>query len=74
MERGTFVLTEADEALLPRLPDHHQRILSSTGTYRERAAALDIPLGIVRSRLSRARAALNGLRAQATGEMGTVFG
>jgi DNA-directed RNA polymerase specialized sigma24 family protein len=59
-----FELSESDEALLIRLPRPQREILQSQGDYKTRAQELGIPIGTVRSRLHRARAALEKLRHQ----------
>jgi DNA-directed RNA polymerase specialized sigma24 family protein len=58
-----FVLQPGDEALLPLLSEEHRAILKGHGSYAERAEALGVAVGTVRSRLHRARAALEKLRA-----------
>src|ERR1700744_4197544 len=57
-----FALTPEDEKLLEELPPYQQAILRSTGSYQERAEQLGVAVGTVRSRLHRARAALEKLR------------
>ncbi len=57
-----FRLTESDMALLPMLADWQRQILTTKGGYRDIADQLSLPLGTVRSRLHRARAALAALR------------
>ena len=54
-----------DPGLIEKLSQHHRDILLATGTYKEIAASLGIPLGTVRSRLNRARAALKQMQAEA---------
>ena len=57
-----FQLLPNDDALIVRLPAAQRAALQSQGTYEERAAALGVAVGTVRSRLHRARAALEALR------------
>lgn len=57
-----FKLTPEDVALLDQLPAPQREAILCDGTYQERAAKLNIPVGTVRSRLHRARAALEALR------------
>lgn len=59
-----FTLQESDFSLLGKLSQAHKEILLTEGTYLEKAAALNIPIGTVRSRLSRARRNLIALRGQ----------
>ena len=53
---------ESDEQLLRYISRNHLQILRMEGTYLEIAEALNIPIGTVRSRLSRARAKLRQLK------------
>jgi hypothetical protein len=62
---GNFQLRESDECLIAQMTLEHQAILRSEGAYAATAQKLRIPLGTVRSRLHRARAALTLLREQA---------
>ena len=57
-----FKLEPADMELLDQLPAAQREALLSEGSYQDRAARLNIPLGTLRSRLHRARAALEALR------------
>jgi len=61
MLRGVTVQA-GDKELLAYLPPSQQQILQVTGTYQQIAAALNVPVGTVRSRLNRARSALIELR------------
>lgn len=54
-----------DPGLIEKLSQHHREILQAPGSYKEIAASLGIPLGTVRSRLNRARAALKQMQAEA---------
>lgn len=51
-----------DPGLIEKLSQHHRDILLATGTYKEIAASLGIPLGTVRSRLNRARKAAEAIQ------------
>src|ERR1700690_4289272 len=57
-----FALQPGDDALLPSLPDAQRLLLQTEGSYQDRAERLGIPIGTVRSRLHRARTALERLR------------
>ncbi|HZQ40508.1 MAG TPA: sigma factor-like helix-turn-helix DNA-binding protein [Rhizomicrobium sp.] len=57
-----FRLQAEDAELIRQLPPLYQAVLESEGAYGERAAALNVPIGTVRSRLHRARKALQQLR------------
>ena len=59
-----FKVIDADAPLIDRLKPQYQAVLRATGRYTDRAAQLQIPVGTVRSRLHRARAALTKLRAR----------
>ncbi len=52
----------SDKSLIERLPENQRVLLQSQGQYRERAERFGIPVGTVRSRLHRARTALDILR------------
>ena len=56
------IIPESDEPLLSYLSPDQVALLRFEGTYQEAAATLNIPVGTVRSRLSRARAKLKELR------------
>jgi DNA-directed RNA polymerase specialized sigma24 family protein len=58
-----LLLLETDESLLEKLPLIYQEVLRSKGSYEEMAMVLHVPVGTIRSRLHRARAALVELRA-----------
>jgi hypothetical protein len=57
-----FTLRESDEELLDQLTPHHQALLRCHGSYGDLAERFGIPIGTLRSRLHRARAALSQLR------------
>ena len=57
-----FALQPGDDALLPSLPEAQRLLLQTDGNYKDRAERLGIPIGTVRSRLHRARTALERLR------------
>jgi DNA-directed RNA polymerase specialized sigma24 family protein len=59
-------LKPSDDPLLEYLTPTQLEILRAHGSYDEIAATLNIPIGTVRSRLSRARAALVQLRKEAS--------
>lgn len=63
--KAGYLLTEADEFLLSRLPEPYVEILRQEGSMEEIAQRLHIALGTAKSRTHRARAALDRLRAQA---------
>ncbi len=65
-----FKLQPGDEALLDLLPQRQSELMTAEGSYQEIAQRFNLPIGTVRSRLHRARAALEKLResqAQADG-------
>jgi hypothetical protein len=53
-----FKLQPGDEAFISHLPEEQRALLLAEGTYADKAARFNIPLGTVRSRLHRARAAV----------------
>ena len=57
-----FALFSGDSELLPALSEEQRAVLTVSGPYKERAEKLGLPIGTVRSRLHRARAALKRLR------------
>jgi len=57
-----FALQPDDQELINQLSATQQEILLAKGDYSELSSQLGIPLGTVRSRLHRARAALTKLR------------
>ncbi len=63
MKNRKFTITDADAPLIAKLSPEHQQMLarnkSSTATI---AAELDLPEGTVKSRMHRARNALEALR------------
>jgi len=59
-----FPLTEQDEPLLAQLSPRYVEILRQEGQMADIAARLNLPIGTVKSRLHRARAALGTLRRQ----------
>jgi DNA-directed RNA polymerase specialized sigma24 family protein len=62
-----FVILENDEPLIAALSPDHQNVLRLPGSYAEMVAQLQVPLGTLRSRLHRARAALLVLRQKRSG-------
>jgi DNA-directed RNA polymerase specialized sigma24 family protein len=63
--RTSYHLTEEDEFLLKALPARQAEILRQDGSLKDISDRLQLPLGTVKSRTHRARAALNALRARA---------
>jgi len=59
-----FPLTEQDEPLLSQLSPRYVEILRQEGQMADIASRLNLPIGTVKSRLHRARAALMALRRQ----------
>jgi DNA-directed RNA polymerase specialized sigma24 family protein len=53
---------DTDELLLATLEPNEQAVLRASGSYVDRAKALNLPIGTLRSRLHRARAKLVALR------------
>jgi hypothetical protein len=62
-----FKLQPGDSALLPSLSAEQRTVLECEGQYKDRAQQLGLPIGTVRSRLHRARAALLRLREEQAG-------
>jgi len=60
--RNSFSLQAGDENLFPLLSDIHVQILSQRASMEEMAESLHLPIGTVKSRLYRARTALEMLR------------
>ncbi len=61
-----FKLQDSDIPLLPKLTERQREILTAAGaTYADKAESTGFPMGTVRSRLHRARAALTRLREKA---------
>ena len=65
-----FALQPGDDRLLASLPEAQRVLLETQGRYKDRAERLGIPIGTVRSRLHRARAALERLREPAPNKPG----
>ncbi len=59
-----FPLTEQDEPLLAQLSPRYVEILRQEGQMADIATRLSLPIGTVKSRLHRARAALMTMRRQ----------
>ena len=57
-----FAFLSGDSELLSSLSEEQRAVLTASGPYKERAEKLGLPIGTVRSRLHRARAALERLR------------
>lgn len=62
MPRGSFHIRESDFALFEHLSADHRAVLTTEGSYEEIAAALNIPIGTVKSRINRARSSVLKLR------------
>lgn len=63
-----FKLQPGDEANLSQLTESQRQLISAEGGYKELSERFNMPLGTVRSRLHRARAALIALRDGASSE------
>jgi DNA-directed RNA polymerase specialized sigma24 family protein len=59
-----FQIHDTDASLIEQMSKEHRDILTTSGSYVEIAAVLNIPIGTVRSRLHRARKNLTELRNQ----------
>jgi len=57
-----FKLRSEDQALMALLPQMQRELLTAEGSYRDIASRFGVPIGTVRSRLHRARVALEKLR------------
>lgn len=57
-----FALQPGDEEAIAKLPDFQQAVLKAEGSYASAAAQLGIPIGTFRSRLHRARSAIEKVR------------
>jgi DNA-directed RNA polymerase specialized sigma24 family protein len=57
-----FKLQPGDESLLELMPARQRDLINASGSYQELAQRFGMPIGTVRSRLHRARAALEKLR------------
>lgn len=61
--RARFHQTPENEPLLEKLVPEHRDVLAASGSYEDIAAQLSLPVGTVKSRLHRARKALEKMRA-----------
>jgi DNA invertase Pin-like site-specific DNA recombinase len=57
-----FEFRPGDDELMDSLSDQQRALLQASGSYLERAAKFGVPIGTVRSRIHRGRAALKALR------------
>ena len=57
-----YKLQPGDAALLEQLPKRQAELILAEGSYQDMANRFNLPIGTVRSRLHRARAALEKLR------------
>ena len=65
-KRNDYVLSQDDDILLAQLPPSYAEILRQSGSMKEIANRLAIPVGTVKSRTHRARAAFDELTARQT--------
>lgn len=65
--RKPMKIDASDEVLIAQLSPDHQAILHQEGQMQEISERLGMPIGTVKSRLSRARAALSALKATTAG-------
>jgi DNA-directed RNA polymerase specialized sigma24 family protein len=57
-----FKLRAEDDTLLELMPNKQRELLTAPGSYKEIGERFGLPIGTVRSRIHRARAALERLR------------
>jgi hypothetical protein len=67
--RDTVTINEEDAPLIEKLSASHREILLAKGNYKEIGHNLNVPIGTVRSRLHRAREALQRLRQESAAQL-----
>lgn len=63
-ERARWSVDRADVPLLEKLKPQHREALAAAGSYTQIAAALGVPIGTIKSRISRGRKELEALKTQ----------
>lgn len=58
-------ITESDAPLIVEMGKTHREVLLASGSYEELAVQFSVPLGTIKSRISRARTELAKMRAEA---------